>query len=304
MLEIDAHCHDESMDFALSKRHETHTSLRHMCLQLWNRPLDEILHVKNKKMQAAQCNFINDICNRNTDRLQRAAAPVEVAMMDEPEVQEAAAEPKVQVAAAPGGAPRPRTVNFTDWPIKSQKQDFVIRVPNSHCVVLQSRCTELVKSQRKFKSLQAGFNKGKFRANFDKMRHHLMLALASVPALVIKATAYFVPIVASAFLIGHGSIKVTAEKCVLNFPSETELRRLMLQHTAKSMLETSLMVKEAFAVYLACDKGNKKGMDHFIKFLCWWQITDGVGRVEKVMIDSNVSGGTNVESGLAIVNSL
>jgi hypothetical protein len=215
------------------------------------------------------------------------------------------------VDAAPADGPaRQRTVNFSDWPITSQKQNFLIRLPNSHCVMLKREQTRLLAAEKKLKSLQKGFapkrTVQRCSSPSDVMSQYLTMALTSVPALAIKAAAYLIPLIVTAFLCDHDIIMDRRmDSFVKNFPSEGLLRKLMITDAAKSTLETSLRLDRALAVHLSCDKGNKKGMDHFVKYLSWWEIDDnGVGRVHKQMIDCNAVVGTHVECGLAIVNSL
>jgi len=52
-------------------------------------------------------------------------------------------------------------------------------------------------------------------------------------------------------------------------------------------------------IYIACDKGNKKGVSHFVKVLCWWQ----EGRVFAQVLDI-ASGGTTEECADAILASM
>jgi len=51
-------------------------------------------------------------------------------------------------------------------------------------------------------------------------------------------------------------------------------------------------------MFIACDKGNKKGVGHFVKHLSWWDPTtrdaDGVLRVQTQLLDIDASGGTSV----------
>ena len=61
---------------ALDKREETHQSPKCQCLQLWLQPVDRIRFAKDKMMKIWQCNYVNDVHKRNTDRLEAAAAPV------------------------------------------------------------------------------------------------------------------------------------------------------------------------------------------------------------------------------------
>jgi hypothetical protein len=142
-LEIDECCHDDAMDVALATRGDTHKSKQCKCLQLWKQPEDDLLHAKNTKVHVAQCNNMDDICNRNPGLLQQsaAAAPQEVTMEhDEPEAASDVNVDAIPVVDAledqvPVVGARQRVVNFTNWPITSYKQHFVIRVPNIHYVL-------------------------------------------------------------------------------------------------------------------------------------------------------------------------
>ena len=40
-------------------------------------------------------------------------------------------------------------------------------------------------------------------------------------------------------------------------------------------------------VFIACDKGNKKKVGHFIKFLCWWDESQQCSRTQLLDIDAS-----------------
>jgi len=44
-------------------------------------------------------------------------------------------------------------------------------------------------------------------------------------------------------------------------------------------------------IHVACDKGNKKGVGHFAKTLCWWEDS----KVHTELLDIDASGGSSNE---------
>jgi len=55
-------------------------------------------------------------------------------------------------------------------------------------------------------------------------------------------------------------------------------------------------------IYLACDKGNKKGMCHFVKMLCCWDRAQKVVQTQVLGIDA--CGGSAVECAHAVPSSV
>ena len=55
-------------------------------------------------------------------------------------------------------------------------------------------------------------------------------------------------------------------------------------------------------IYIACDKGNKKGISHFVKYLAYW--CRKTKRVKKIMLDVDASAGTSDGCAEAVDHSL
>jgi hypothetical protein len=58
----------------------------------------------------------------------------------------------------------------------------------------------------------------------------------------------------------------------------------------------------AAAIFIACDKGKRKGIDHFPKVMSWWSRTDV--KVCSACIDADGSGGTSDECARGIWHSI
>ena len=55
-------------------------------------------------------------------------------------------------------------------------------------------------------------------------------------------------------------------------------------------------------VYLGCDKGNKKGIEHFIKYVSWWDAD--LKKIQSYLLDSEAAGGKDKDCADAIDHSL
>ena len=86
-------------------------------------------------------------------------------------------------------------------------------------------------------------------------------------------------------------------------PSENLLRDIVRDGAGDCLLWLMDELKKADAVFLACDKGNRKGVDHLAKVLSWWDETERC--VRSVCLDIDGSGGSSENNvGDAIDHSL
>ena len=333
-LLIDDRDHDEMMANKLSSRWapgdqenstKTHKYRDFHCKQLWLMEAGDTSSMAHFELASWQKGFIRTHLKRNPDRLvitnPECQSPMPVrrlasvlsespadgcaddAMADHTanDEEDVAVEQEQQINFTASPTTK-RTVNFTTWNISSQKQCFSIDVPNSHVIITRSKLVELQNDQTKVKSLQRGFSGKRFTKKASElMKTYLVVALASVPGLAIKAAAYLIPMIVSAFLVDHDLIP-EKDDYVKNFPSETYLRGLMMDAACKATLKLAVRLRSATAVFIACDKGNKKGMDHFIKYLVWWD--HSLQRVVFQVLDMDASMGSHIECGLAIAKSL
>ena len=58
------------------------------------------------------------------------------------------------------------------------------------------------------------------------------------------------------------------------------------------------ILKEHVRIYLASDKGNKRGISHFVKYICFW--CSKTDRVKKQLLDIDGSGGTSAACAEAV----
>jgi len=99
----------------------------------------------------------------------------------------------------------------------------------------------------------------------------LAIAMASVPALAFSAAQHLFPLIMYAYFYDTGLFNkdIELDNFVTVFSSDWTLRKASMHQATQDTLQLgdNLMNKR---IYMACDKGNKKGVGHFVKHLSWW----------------------------------
>ena len=87
----------------------------------------------------------------------------------------------------------------------------------------------------------------------------------------------------------------------LSTPSRASFNEYIDETAAEKLayLRDSVVGKK---IYLSCDKGNKKGIGHFVKIVSYWD--DDTKKVRKYLLDCEASGGTSKNCADAINFSL
>jgi len=135
------------------------------------------------------------------------------------------------------------------------------------------------------------------------------IMLAATPALPLSAAQYLFPLVILAFFQDTGLFdeddlfdkNIKTKKFATSFPSDWVLRQYVWRQAARDTITLGNTLLDT-TIYLACDKGNKKGIGHFIKFLCWWNNVTKC--VETRMLDMDAAGGTSEAAAEAVQASL
>jgi hypothetical protein len=128
------------------------------------------------------------------------------------------------------------------------------------------------------------------------------MALAAAPSFAIKAAAYVIPLLVTAFLKHYNLYDKIANlnDYVKSFPSEAWLRSNMATNATQELMSMSQQLDGQF-IFLSCDKGNKKGVEHLVKYLSW---VDDQGKVQVMLLDLDGSLGTTVAVACGIQFSL
>ena len=99
-------------------------------------------------------------------------------------------------------------------------------------------------------------------------------------------------------MTGQFDIENMDFKCL---PSRSTLRSMLIEYAVDCLLLLSDKVAGK-KIFMTCDKGNKKGLGHFVKVLSWWNPIQK--KVEKFILDIDVSDGTSSACADAILHSM
>ena len=188
--------------------------------------------------------------------------------------------------------------------VSSTGYSFEVKnVPATHEIVLSAEMSRLRNADLQMKELRESFNNYRFSAKpLPFMKSLLSVALASSPTLPLYQAANIIPLVVAGFLVDLGLLfKANIHSFSKSFPSETYLRDMLFEYAAENSYELGRKL-EGKLVFLSCDKGNKKGVGHFIKILSWYN-TDTFS-VKKQIVDIDASEGTTEACADAIAFSL
>ena len=163
-------------------------------------------------------------------------------------------------------------------------------VPKTHTVVSRHYLKKLQNKEKVVDHVRKQYTRKRFPDVGIKTRAAIAAALASVPALALRAAQYFIPAIVAAFFFESGLLSYKnfdLAAYARSFPSEFYFRSLMYEQAAMCLLGFGRSMKDKL-VFLACDKGNKKGVGHFIKMLSF---LNDRGVVEFKVLDMDASQG-------------
>jgi hypothetical protein len=128
-------------------------------------------------------------------------------------------------------------------------------------------------------------------------------ALVVAPGLSFYAAETFIPLVIAAFIADSDPHSLeNFANLTTSFPSATALSECIMSYAVDCIIEVSLELEKAEYVFLTCDKGNKKGVGHFVKVLSWWD--EILNRVRTFTLDIDASKGSSSACAEAIDHSL
>ena len=209
-------------------------------------------------------------------------------------------------------SPPKRNVNFTEKKIRSQGQEFTIKYPSSHelhhgnDISRWKRDSEILGNIRKKIQRSCCYTDDVF------VQTLWSVAMSSVPALALSAAQFFIPLVIMAFFWDTGLFdyeKFDINNFATAFPSDWLLRKHNLNQATRDTLSLGNALRGC-KIYIACDKGNKKGVGHFVKMLSRWcsNRRDANGNracvVETSTLDIDASSGKSSDCAKAIQASM
>ena len=143
-------------------------------------------------------------------------------------------------------------------------------------------------------------NKKKFVWN-DQSQAYIAAGMIQIPAAANFAWERAFPCVIAAFLVAAG-VAVDPAAVASTCPSAHSLQDILISGAVSALIFIQAKLGRSKAVFLACDKGRRKGVDHFAKVLSWWDNLEC--RVCSYTIDIDGAGSSSKEAADAINNSI
>ena len=155
----------------------------------------------------------------------------------------------------------------------SNGEEFVIEnVPVTHAVVPKAHLKRLQNKESMINRIRKQYTRKRFPDVSTKTKATIAAVLATVPALALTAAQYFIPAIIASFFLESGLLDYRSFDTLRfagSFPSEHYFRSILFDQAAMCLLTFSLNLRNK-RVFLSCDKGNKKGIGHFVKMLSFW----------------------------------
>jgi hypothetical protein len=157
-----------------------------------------------------------------------------------------------------------QTYRYTNRSINIANQE--LQLPNSHAVISRSYLSRLIESDKCLRKLKAKQFKAKQYRSSPFGQRFYTAALIQAPRMSLYAGEQVMPLIVAAFLVDAGIAfdpKAVATSC----PSAQTLNSCIVDGSIDSILWLEQQFRDALrdtdAVFIVCDKGNRKGIDHF-----------------------------------------
>jgi hypothetical protein len=162
--------------------------------------------------------------------------------------------------------------------LSCMSHEFAITgIPILHTVISKSHLERLRNSDKILKDLKNGCQNNRFAGGSSLMRSLIAVAVVSCPALPLSQAANVIPLFVAGTLVDAGVLdKAKVSAFSKSFPWETYTRDLVFRFAAENIHQLGTKIK-GLKVFLSCDKGNKKGVGHFVKILSWYDTKTKVG---------------------------
>ena len=191
---------------------------------------------------------------------------------------------------------RQQTNNPEMISIETQTWDRIVITPAEHENLLQ--CKEI------YENIKKHLSKKRY-VGTDLSQDVLATAFAFAPGCSSAARETIISAGVYTFLndIGWKEPNLAKKVSLSCTPSQSATEHFVSRAAAKRMvvLKKELENKN-IKIYIACDKGNKKGISHFVKYITYW--CRKRNRVKKVLLDCDASAGTSEACAEAVSHSM
>jgi len=289
-LKCDACSRWDNLVFKKKPREETKTR-EYQCLQVWRYENDAVPG-RLLKHYNGLIRFVE--LNMHIDRR---------ALLDEPMPSSSTTTTANNDDAGPVPTPSPPQRNITlhkdsFW---SQGRFFEFELPTSHKICHISDIKRWKNGYETTERIKMKFQRKLYRTDCLFSQALWAFATSAAPGLALSAAQWLFPLIVLAFLYDTGIFAdgLPADTFPKSFPSDATMRKYTINQAVRETISLGIRLLDKI-IYLACDKGNKKGVSHFVKILAWWE----GHRVVTQLLDIDASGGTSEECADAIEASM
>jgi len=194
-----------------------------------------------------------------------------------------------------------RKLNLYQQTVRSQRQTVTVRgIPKTHSLVLTADLNRWKNDSAVVNNIRQKLQSNQYTTNSVLSQSLWGIAMATVPALAFSAAQYLFPLIVYAFLHDTGIFdKLNINLYAKSFPSDWSLRQMSFKQATRDTMSLGIRLTDK-KIYVAADKGNKKGVGHFAKILCWWED----GRVHTELLDIDASGGSSKDCAKSLESSM
>ena len=163
---------------------------------------------------------------------------------------------------------RTRKYNLGHRDIVLPNNQVVQNVPKNFDLISKNELSRLQGIAEKYKKLEKDAIGSKKCTWNDRARAYLATGIAQVPYASFYALEQFIPCVITG-LFAAAQIPIEFKDVTRSCPSEKNLSEITIDGAVNCLLWVQMKIKGASAVFLSCDKGHRKGVDHFAKMISW-----------------------------------
>jgi len=276
------------------KERSSHTSDRHDCYQGWKRDVSEVPVAKKTHVQSIKA-WIAKQTNVDCDKAFEAPLPKPKRISFTSPVP-TTIEPTMTSVLTPEATPK-RQVRLHEDTVRSNGQSITISgIPKTHTVVLTADLSRWKNDSHTLARIRNKVQQKQCSCDTLLGQSLWAIAMSAVPALANAATQYLFPLIFFAFFHDTGLFdKLDLDLFSQSFPSDWSFRKFTIHQAVR---DTILLGNEFHKseIYMACDKGNKKGVGHFAKCVSKW---NREGSINLRLLDVNAAGGSSVECAAA-----
>jgi len=282
-----------------SKPRGEHTTKKYQCYQAWKMDANTVPQCMQAHVVAVQ-NHIENNLRIDIKSLEEDSPVVIIEANSTPDQQPTTTTPLAVVEPTPTSQKRNITYELNE--IYSQGQRFEFNVPSTHKIVHKNFVSRMEKDSQILWNVRLKLQQNQHYTDSVFGQSMWSIAMAACPALPLSAAQWLIPLIAWAFFYDTGLFdykRFDNTMFARSFPSDNTLRKFCLSTAARDTMLLGHQLRDS-KIYMSCDKGNKKGIGHFVKYIARWT----PGKVEKHLLAIDASGGTSRDCAAAIQGSM